>query len=346
MSAARIAVLLMLAATMSAADAGYVPRGQVEVAARNAALQAKQLGDEAALLDALQQARWRSAADPLNGEARMLAALGRLREVTAPGVATRQAVVELLGHSPQTLTDPIDVEQRRRQVPAFPISGAARAALTHWQLRADVAALRKALARTDTAAIGAITNEAAAGEVIRTATPAELELLRAGIDARPATLHALFLRLADPQLALDALRQPQDAAGLALIADVPRVLPAADALSVLGDPGIDREYRSAARLALAPLVAQTPSVRDFLLQTLDDGDGDASASALGRSGDATALAALAAIAGGGTDSRRLRHALLGLRASADPAARKALQDFADDARQAAALRSEVRAWLR
>lgn len=346
MNAARVAVLLMLAANIPAVHAGYVPRAQVEAVARNAALQAKQLGDESELVGALRQARWRSAGEPLEGEARMLAALVRLRDVTAPNAMTRQAVTELLDYSPQTLTDPVDVEQRLRQVPAFQIAGAARAALTHWQLRADVAGLRKALAGADTTTIAATDNDAALSEVIRTATPAELEMLRSSANATPATLHALFLRLADPQLALDALRQPQDVEGLALIADVPRTLSAADALLVLGDSGIDADYRSAARLAIAPLIAQSPAARDLLLRTLGDEYGDASASALGRSGDTTAIAALAAIVDDDADTPRLRHALLGLRASADPTARAALQRFSDDGRRNAALREEVRSWLR
>lgn len=345
MNARRCIACAALLAASHSAQAAYVPRAEVEAAARDAAVQAKQFGDESSLVGALLQARWRSASDALRGEAQMLGALVRLREVTAPTAATRSAVAELLDYSPQTLTDPIDVEQRR-QVPAFAIAGAARAALTHWQLRSDVAQLRKALAQVDGAAIAGTDNIDAIAEVIGTATPAELALLRSSADARPATLRALFLRTAEPQLALDALRQPQDSAGLELLADVPRLLAADDALSVLGDSGIDPAYRSAARLAIAPLVALSPAAREFLLRTLDDEYGDASAAALGRSSDAAAIDALVAIVDGGGDSMRLRRALLGLRTSDSAAARSALQRYVADERHASALREEVRTWLR
>ncbi|HEY1078099.1 MAG TPA: hypothetical protein VGE51_15505 [Fontimonas sp.] len=339
------AAALLLTLASGAAGATYVPRADVEAAARGAALQAKQLDSEQALIGELQQARWNSVTDPLRSEARMMSALQRLRDVVAPTAASRAAVSALLDYASQTLTDPVDVEQRR-QVPAFAISAAARAALTHWQLRADAASLRKALNSADLTTLAASRNTEALADVIGSATPLELTLLRDSIAATPGNLHALFLRLADPQLALDALRQGAGVAGLALIADIPRVLTPAAALATLSDGSIEPGYRSAARLALSPLVATLPAAREFLLSTLGDVHGDSSAAALGRSGDADALAALADIVATGTDTPRLRHALLGLRASGAGDAQAALAAFADDPRADAALRQEVRAWLR
>ncbi|MDP9140151.1 MAG: hypothetical protein M3O62_05075 [Pseudomonadota bacterium] len=337
---------LLLAACSHAAVASYVPRAQVEAAARTAAVHAKQLGDESALVGALQQAQWRSVIDPLPNEAQMMSALEQLRSVTAPSPQTLEAVSALLDYSAQTLTDPIDVEQRRRQVPAFAIAGAARSALSHWQLRADVARLRTAAAQADSVTIANFDNEDAIGEVIRSAAPAELAALHRSAAPTPSTLHALFLRLADPQLALDALRQAPTAEGLDLITDIPRVLAPDAAFAVLSDAGIDPEYRSASRLALVPLLAQLPAARSFLLGTLADDSGDSSAVALGRSGDGAAIGALSDIVEREADSIRLRNALLGLRASAHPAARATLAQFVADERRAPALREEISAWLR
>ncbi len=337
---------VLLAACCHAAVAGYVPRAQVEAAARAAAVHAKQLDDESALVGALQQAQWRSAIDPLPNEAQMMSALEQLRSVTTPSPQTRAAVSALLGYSVQTLTDPVDVEQRMRQVPAFAIAGAARSALSHWQLRADVASLRSAVAQADSAAIASFGNAEAIVEVIRSATPAELVVLRSSATPTASTLHALFLRLAEPQLALDALRQAPTAEGLDLIADIPRVLAPDAAFAVLSAAGMDAEYRSASRLALAPLIAQLPVVRAFLLGTLADDAGDSSAVALGRSGDGAAISALSDIVEHEADSIRLRNALLGLRASAHPPARATLSQFVADERHAPALRQEVSAWLR
>ncbi len=337
---------VLLASFGQAAVAGYAPRAEVESAARAAAVHAKQMGDESALVGTLQQAQWRSVIDPLPNEAQMMSALEQLRGVTAPAPQTLEAVRALLDYSAQTLTDPVDVEQRGRQVPAFAIAGAARSALSHWQLRADVARLRSALARADSPTIAGVGNEAAIGEVIRSAAPAELAVLRSSAEPTASTLHALVLRLADPQLALDALRQAPTAAGLGLIADIPDVLAPSAALAVLSDAGIDPEYRSACRLALAPLIAGLPAAREYLLATLADDAGDSSAVALGRSGDVAAVAALADIVEHEADSARLRNALLGLRASAMPAARATLAQFVADKRRAPALREEIRTWLR
>ncbi len=337
---------LLLAAASGAANAAYVPRVEVEAAARSAAIQAKQIADEYALIGALQQAQWQSLIDPLRSEAQMMGTLQLLRSVTAPTETTRAAVGALLDYSSQTLTDPVDVEQRSRQVPAFAIAAAARSALTHWQLRADVAGLRKALAVADISSLATATNTRALAEVIGTATPVELALLRDNVAATPDNLHALFLRLAEPQLALDVLRQAADPIGLMLIADIPRALSPALALETLSASGIDTEYLSAARLALAPLVHELPAARAYLLSTLGDTAGDSSAVALGRSEDADAIAALAAIVAADVDTPRLRHALLGLRASDSAAADAALGRFAADARHNKALREEISRWLR
>ncbi len=337
---------LLLAAGSHAAIAGYVPRAQVESAARAAAIHAKQLNDESALVGALRQAQWRSVIDPLPNEAQMMSALEQLRSVTAPSQQTRVAVSALLDYSTQTLTDAIDVEQRTRQVPAFAIAGAARSALSHWQLRADVARLRNAVVQADSVTIASIGNEDAIGEVVRSASPTELAVLRGSAAPTPSTLHALFLRLADPQLALDVLRQAPAAEGLDLIVDIPRVLAPDAAFAVLGDAGIHAEYRSASRLALAPLIAQLPAAREFLVATLADDSGDSSAVALGRSGDVAAVNALSDIVEREADSLRLHNALLGLRASTEPAARTTLARFAADERHLPALRQEVGAWLR
>ncbi|MEQ1439749.1 hypothetical protein AAG565_10315 [Fontimonas sp. SYSU GA230001] len=341
----RAATALALALCVCGAQAGYVPRAQVEAAAATAAIEAKAYADEAALVGALLHAQSRSVVEPLPSEARLLRLLERLREVTAPADATRAAVAGLLDHAPQTWTDPVDPEQRTRQMPAFAVAGAARATLQRWNQTRDEARVRAALARADVDALRG-TAPAALAAVAARADARELALLRAADIADPRLQRTLFERSADPQLALHLLRQRADPEGLRLVAGIDAVLAPAAAVAVLTDARLDAGYRSAARLALGRLVVLEPAARTHLLDTLGDADGASSAAALARAEDAVALSALSRLVMIEDDGPRLRHAVLALRLSDDPAARAALRAFvADDARPAA-LRAEVRTWLR
>src|SRR5690606_34956082 len=124
-------LLLLLGAT-GAAHAGYAPQAEIDAAMRAAAVEAKAYGDEHSLIAGLQWAQARSVTDPLAAEAHLLQLLIRLREVRNPQTQTRAAVAALRDHAPQTVTDPVDPEQRGLMRPAFPIAGAARSLLRLW----------------------------------------------------------------------------------------------------------------------------------------------------------------------------------------------------------------------
>lgn len=341
----RGAAALALLAAVSTAAADYAPRVDVERAARSAADEAALYTDEVALTVALQQAQTRSVIEPLASEARLVQLLLRLRDVTLPMPATRRAVVALLDHEPQTLTDPVDPEQRGLQRPAFAVAGTARAVLQRWDQSAAEATVRAALARGDAEGLrGAM--PAALVAVIGVAAEADLATIRKAAPADPRVWRALFERLADPALARDLLRQPAQPEGLRLIAAIDSVLSAADAHAVLTDRELDRGYASAARLALGRLAAHHPPARRALLDSLGDADGASSASALAKMADAETMRALADIARTQNDSPRLRHALLALRLCETIEARAHLAAFAADATRPQRLREEVRAWLR
>ncbi|MFA5942004.1 MAG: hypothetical protein WC809_21855 [Sinimarinibacterium sp.] len=341
----RTAAALVLALGFGGAQAGYVPRAQVDAAAAAAALEAKAYVDESALVAGLLQAQSLSVVEPLANEARLLRTLERLRDVTLPSAAARSAAESLLDHAPQIWTDPVDPEQRNRQMPAFPIAGAARAALKRWDQTTGEALVRAALVRADVDALrGALPSALTA--VARSADAHALELLRQADVADPQLQRTLFERSADPQLALELLRREAGPEGLHLIAGIDAVLPPQSAIEVLTDARLDAGYRSAARLALGRLVAAQPAARAYLLDTLGDAHGASSAAALARADDAAALTELSRTVMTENDSPRLRHALLALRLSDDPAARAALAAFSADASRPAALREEVRAWLR
>lgn len=336
-------VLLAVASTAAAAD--YASRSDVEQAARAAADAAALYADEAALTAALLQAQTRSVIEPLSSEARLVQLLQRLREVAAPLPATRQAVAGLLDHAPQTLTDPIDPEQRGLQRPAFAVAGTARAVLQRWEQTTAEAAVRDALARGDMQSLRTAM-PAALAAVIAVADDSDLAAIR---DAAPADAHVqrvLFERLADPALALDLLQQHAAPEGLRLIARIDTVLSAEAAHGVLTDARLDPGYASAARLALGRLAATHAPARRTLLDTLGDAQGASSASALARVGDSETLAALAGIVRTAPDGQRLRHALLALRLSDAAPAKSELSAFVTDATRPAKLRDEVRAWLR
>ncbi|MFP5304335.1 MAG: hypothetical protein ACLGI7_00745 [Gammaproteobacteria bacterium] len=337
---------VLLALVSSTAVAGYVPRAEVEAAARAAAVEAKAYADRSALVAGLLQAQTRSVVEPLINEARMVALLARLREAPAPSPQARTAVEALRDYAVQTYTDPVDPEQRRLQVPAFAVAGAARAALHRWDSAAAKAAYADALARADLAALHAATDAAALEAVVREASDAQLQLLRAADLRPPRARRALFERLREPQLALALLRTPATPEGLQLIAGIDTVLDGPAAFAVLSDAALDDAYVSAARLAIGRLVPEHPASRAHLLATLGDGEGASSAAALSHRMDAQTLAALDEIVAGSGDGSRLRHALLALRLSGDAEARSVLARFAADETRPAALRDEVAAWLR
>ncbi|MEW6168528.1 MAG: hypothetical protein AB1651_12665, partial [Pseudomonadota bacterium] len=305
-----LAVLLALAS--GAAAAGYVARAEVEAAARAAAIEAKAYADQSALVAGLLQAQTRSVVEPLINEARMVALLARLREAPAPSAQARSAVEALRDYAVQTYTDPVDPEQRRLQVPAFAVAGAARAALHRWDSAAAKAAYADALVRADLAALHAATDAAALEAVVHEASDAQLQLLRAADLRPPRARLALFERLREPQLARALLRAPAAPEGLELIARIDAVLDAPAAFAVLSDATLDEAYVSAARLAIGRLTPAHAAARAHLLATLGDGEGASSATALARQMDAQTLAALAGILASTGDSRRLRHALLAL----------------------------------
>lgn len=345
MRAAAGCLLLMLASAPGAA-ADWKARATVEAAAQQAGQQIAQ-ADEAALVQALVAALHRAPADALGGEALLQAALLRLRELPAPQASTRQRVASLLDYPSRTLTEAIDPEQARAgPVPAFRIAATARGTLRRWDEQRDAARLARTPAglrpELDEARLRAVLPG-----YLRGASPGELDRLDPTVlPADAAVLAAWFARRPDAAVLRRLLALPAQAEGHTALAAAPRVLPATEAAAVLLEAARQSGYRSAARLALAPLAVDDARVRQYLLDSLGDADGASSAQALARVADDATLGALHTLVAASGDGPAQRRALLALRGMDRADARALLARVAVDPRYPAELRNEVQAWLR
>ncbi len=334
--------LLGLLAPAQAATV-YVPRPQIELAAARAHIGAKALSDQSSAIGAIERARLEALADPLTAEAQLQQILLMLRDAPAPTAAARRAVAAMAGYSDQVRTDPIDPDHGRGlTVPAFQIAATARGTLRHWDKQRSGALIDRALATGDLDAL----RQADAGALLaraRSGSRADLDLLMLADRPEPAIRAELAERLQDATLATAVLRAAPDPAGFELISTVAATFPPDTALTVLRDPEADSGYRSAARLALAPLAALNPAVRTYLDATLGDRWGAASAQALANADAVETL--IAAATGPAAGAARQRHAVLGLQLHGSAAARDALSRIATDPRYPDALRTQVTAWL-
>lgn len=139
---------------------------------------------------------------------------------------------------------------------------------------------------------------------------------------------------------------PHKADRLAALGDAVSQLPAAQAMNELRTAAQDPELASAAVLRMAALSARHEPARQFLLAGMDDARlGPSCAQALAADEGAQNLAWLGAALTQGSVLRQ-RHALLSLSLMQSRAAQARLREFAADTRHDAALRDQVRAWLR
>lgn len=344
------ALAVMGLAWASTAVASYVPRTEVEAALQAAAQQSKAAAADVASTSAIAQSSLRDARAqlqraPLLAEARAWQALRQLRDVTTPDEASRAAVTAWLEHVAITMTDPVDTGHPHggQTVAAFPIDAAARSLLRSWDRTAAVAALTTALTQGKLDEAKAVQDRAAWQAVIRTAPASDDALLRQAAPKDVEVQAALALRLIEPDLARAVLRAAPDHAGFGLIRTLPTRFVVSDVITVLTDPGLHKGYRSAARIALAPYVAQDAALRTHLLSTLGDSDGGASAQAL--AADPAAITPLIQLARNDDATVRAR-AVLALKLMNTSSARDALSTLAATPDWDLGLAQQIQRWQR
>ena len=193
----------------------------------------------------------------------------------------------------------------------------------------------------------------AARDAVAIAAPADLERLesmhtRASAGLPVEVLAPLAARRGSAELYRDALRKASPQLAVLLVAEIPRSLPAAEAVPLLTAAAGNPAVGSVAVLALSEF-AQRSDVHERLLGWLDDAAlGASAASALVRAAEAGAIDSATLVrqlgqraAGAKSGGAAPASSVLALRLLDTPASRAALQRIAADPATPAALRAEL-----
>lgn len=318
-------------------------RSRLDAAARAA--------DEAAALATLRDALGDAKLSVAQREA--VLHLGAVRLASLPGDPD-EPLLRALATRPVTVWVLRDHDGHRVRLPAFDVAAAARVAQRERRVERDAARWAQILGKSSPLAAGAPAM----------ATLDATALTRAVERADPKRLaeRAAWLAAAarqDPALApaaLAAARRLDDThwlAALAAQAPAPVALGAVTSLAAGIDPaaraaGVSAALArppiaSAAVLALAAPAREDAALLGFLIDLLDDPrHGASAAAALARTGDAAALARVAAELAIEADPQRAARLALALSLSHDPAAHDALRDYAASPGEPRALKEKLR----
>lgn len=279
-----------------------------------------------------------------------------------PHPSSRVLVSELLDRKPRVfvLSDP---EHGPRGAPLYDVGAAARFAQQSWVRREAREATAAAVSRRDVAIVAAYAatatsadrdaRKAGAVEAFNAAGTADLLALRpALVAAMESGGHAdelllLFARrLADADLYALLFDRADDGTAIRAIAEVPRVLHADAAVTVLRTAMRRQELASAALLATAELALTHDGARQQLLTSLRHPlHGPSAAAGLGRLNDPALAGDLGRSLARATDETTRRHIALALQFDGSDRARQELQAFVRSGKGSRELRKEVAAWL-
>jgi hypothetical protein len=323
-----------------------------QLEARGATLEIVLLLRERVLAGALDDAAREALLD------RGIHALARL----PPRPASRSFVSELVNREPRVfvLADP---EQGPRGVPLYDVGATAKFAQRSWQRLESREAAAAAIVRREARVVEAYAaivstpdvdaRKAGTLEAFESASTLDLLAFRpvlvASMEAggHADELLSLFAkRLSDADLYALLFDRAGDGTAVRAIRDVPGVLHADAAVSVLQAAMQRQELASAALLNLAELARTHAGARQLLLETLHHPVHGASAAAgLGKLHDPALAAELGRSLATATVEATRRHIALALQFDGSESARQQLQRFAQSGKGSRELRKEIAAWL-
>lgn len=178
------------------------------------------------------------------------------------------------------------------------------------------------------------------------ARDAVIDALNAGQPVEALAM-TVAVRLQDRDLAGALVEQGGDRAVLTLLRPLVNAFPAGDAFMLVESAAHREDIGSTAVAEMGRLADGLPAARSWLMQRLGDATtGSAAALALARASDPSVVAELEYELSKGSNELRRSRAALALQLNGTPAARAALQRFAEEATPGDALQTEVRRWLR
>lgn len=241
-------------------------------------------------------------------------------------------------------------------VPRYDVAGAALGTL-HWRERAlRSAAVIEAL-RADPEGFWSLVNEksgADARALLEALESVEPELLTATRSALDKSLHdrddllpaaaVVARRLRDVEMASRVIAKADPLTARRLLASA-RVFGDAGGFDLIREAAGRRALASEAMATAARLASESPKVRAWLIDRLDDPEqGASAAAALAALGDTAIDARIIGELEASRSEAELRHRLLYLHLADTPRTRKALARFTQDPAFPTPLREEVRRW--